>query len=105
MSVQHEMSVKTGETGQASIAVAGDVDASNADEVRFAILDAAGRSGGKLEVDLSGLTFMDSSGLRAIADAAQESEALGSRLTLRNVPDRVLRLAAISDIWAHLEVI
>jgi len=105
MSVQHEMSAKAGQTDPPSIAIAGDVDASNADEVRVAILDAAAISGVKLEVDLGGVTFIDSSGLRAIADAAKQSEALGSGLVLRNVSHRVLRLAAISDIWAHVEVI
>jgi anti-anti-sigma factor len=105
MSVQYEMSVKAGETGPASVAVAGDADASNADEVRLAILDAAAKAGVTLEVNLSEVTFIDSAGLRAIADTAQELEALGSGFVLRDVPEQVLRLVVISGIWANLDVI
>jgi anti-anti-sigma factor len=102
--VHHDMVMTAGETGRASMAVAGDVDAGNADDVRMAILDAAGTAGTRLEVDLSGVTFMDSSGLRAIADASSRLAVFGSRLVLCNVPRQVLRLVAITDIWADLEV-
>ena len=103
--LRHGVTITAGETGPASMAVAGEVDASNADRLRLAILDAANKSGAKLEMDLAGVTFMDSSGLRAIADASRGLEASGSGLVLCNVPRQVLRLLAISDIGADLEVI
>jgi hypothetical protein len=46
-----------------SVAVTGEVDASNASRLRVAILDAAGNHDAQLEVDLAGITFMDSTGL------------------------------------------
>ena len=101
----HDLTITAGETGPASVAVAGEVDANNADRLRLSILAAANKSGAHLEVDLAGITFMDSSGLRAIADASRELEASGSGLVLCNVPRQVLRLLAISDIGADLEVI
>jgi anti-sigma B factor antagonist len=101
--VRHDTLMTAGETGQPSMAVAGDIDAANADDVRTAILNAAGTTGTRLEVDLSGVTFMDSSGLQAIADASSRLAVFGSTLVLCNVPRQVLRLVAITDIWADLE--
>jgi anti-sigma B factor antagonist len=100
----HEMTIAVGETGRQSLAVSGDVDASNADLVRLAIRDAAREHGTKLEVDLAGVTFIDSSGLRAIADASRALNSEGSGLVVCNVPRQVLRLLTITDIGADLEV-
>ena len=105
VTLDHDVTITAGDTGPASAAVAGEVDASNADRLRVAILDAANKSIAYLEVDLAGVTFMDSSGLRAIADASRGLEASGSGLVLCNVPRQVLRLLAITDIGTDLEVI
>lgn len=104
--IHHDMTIKAGETGRASVTVAGEVDASNSDRLRLAILDAAdgGQPGVRLEVDLAGITFMDSTGLLAIADAAHELQPRGSGLVLCNVPRQVGRLLAITDIGADLDV-
>ena len=102
--LHHDMTIRPGGTGRASVAVTGEVDASNADRARLAILDAARKHSAKLEVDLAGVAFMDSSGLRAIADASRALESPGAGLVLCNVPRQVLRLLAITDIGADLEV-
>jgi len=80
------------------------VDASNAERLRLAILNAAKPSGTKLEVDLAGVTFMDSSVLGR-SRTRRELEPSGSNLVLCNLPRQVLRLLAITDIGADLEVI
>jgi anti-sigma B factor antagonist len=82
----------------ATVAVTGEVDASNADRLRLAILAAAAQPGVQLEVDLAEVGFMDSSGLRAIADAARELERSGSSLVLCHVPRQVLRLLELADV-------
>jgi anti-sigma B factor antagonist len=83
----------------ANIAVYGEVDASTADRLRMAIVDAASKRAGELEVDLSAVTFMDSAGLRAIAQAAEALEPTGRGVLLRNVPRAVLRLIEVVDAW------
>ena len=100
----NDMTITAGKTGPASVTVVGEVDASNADRLRLAILDAANQTGAKLDVDLAGVTFIDSSGLRAIADASRGLEKSGTRLLLYNLPRQVLRLLAITDIGTDLEV-
>jgi anti-anti-sigma factor len=83
--------------------VVGEVDASNAEQLRLSILEAA-PSGTRLELDLAPVTFMDSSGLRAIADASRALWTVGSGLVLCHVPRQVRRLLEITDIGADLEV-
>jgi anti-sigma B factor antagonist len=88
----------------ASLAIIGDVDASNAATLRLAILDAAGKNGAQLDLDLAAVTFMDSTGLRAIEDASRTLDPSGAGLVLRNVPRQVLRLLEITDVWPALAV-
>jgi anti-sigma B factor antagonist len=85
-------------SSQSSVTVTGEVDASNAAEMCLALLDAARRGRPPLEVDLAGVTFMDSTGLRAIDEAAKTLAVSGSRLVLHNAPRHVLRIIEIMGI-------
>jgi len=55
-------------------------------------------------VDVAGVTFIDSSGLRAIVEAHQARAASGSRLVLRAPSAAVQRLLEISGLAGHLDV-
>jgi anti-anti-sigma factor len=80
------------------------VDASNADQLRLAILDAAGTPGAQLEVDLARVTSMDPSGAAAMADAFLALQSSGPGLVLRNVPRQVPRILEITDVGPPHEV-
>ena len=67
----------------------GDIDMAVADDVRDAIEEAA-RSGARV-VDLSGVTFMDSSGLRALLLTGKAMNGNGP-LVLRDASRQVRRL-------------
>ena len=70
--------------------------------------DLAERLGGEppIEVvDLAGVTFIDSSGLRAIVEAHQARSAAGTRLVLRSPSAAVQRLLEISGLAGHLDVV
>lgn len=56
-------------------------------------------------VDVAGVTFIDSSGLRAIVEAHQARNAAGSRLVLRSPSAAVQRLLEISGLAGHLDVV
>jgi anti-sigma B factor antagonist len=101
---QQDLTVEAGKHGLASLTVTGEVDASNADRLRMAILDAAHKHQTPLEVDLGGVTFMDSSGVRAMADASVALDPSGSGLVLCNVPRHVRRIIEITDVGSLLEV-
>ena len=102
-SAQH-MTVAVVGLDRATLTVAGEVDASNADRLRLAILDAASQHHGELAVDLAGITFMDSSGVWAIADASGALDPSVSELVLCNVPTRVQRILEITQSDCALTV-
>lgn len=56
-------------------------------------------------VDVAGVTFIDSSGLRAIVEAHQARHAAGSQLVLRSPSAAVQRLLEISGLAGHLDVV
>ncbi len=54
--------------------------------------------------DLADVTFIDSTGLSALIQADAAATAAGSRLVLRRVPDRVLKLMKITQLDRALTV-
>src|SRR6185369_3134274 len=56
------------ESGASRLAIAGEIDVETRDMFRDALREAISRSF-NLEVDLAGITFMDSQGLRVLFDA------------------------------------
>jgi anti-anti-sigma factor len=90
------MTTTPDEAGRACLAITGEVDASNASELCLAILNAGSKHESEFEVDLAGVTFMDSTGLRAITDASVAMQAAGSRIVLRNVPRQIERMLEIT---------
>jgi anti-sigma B factor antagonist len=55
-------------------------------------------------LDLAGVTFIDSSGLRVLVEVHQQRVAAGSRLQLRSPSAAVQRLLEISGLAGHLDV-
>ncbi|MBX5475990.1 MAG: STAS domain-containing protein [Clostridia bacterium] len=74
-----------------TLAVQGEIDASTAHRFREAILGVA-REAAPVRLDLRDVTFMDSTAVGAMLDAAEE---LGDRFMLGEVNERVRRLFLI----------
>ncbi len=55
-------------------------------------------------LDLKELRFMDSSGIAVILKVYKHMNALGGRLTVRNVPDQPLRVLDASGIDRMIEI-
>jgi anti-anti-sigma factor len=90
--------------GAARVAITGDVNASDAEQLRVKTLDAATGHGAQLEVDLAEVTSMDRSEARAIADAFVVLRPSGSGLVLCKVPRQVQRTLETTYVGPHLEV-
>jgi anti-anti-sigma factor len=60
---------------------------------------------GDVDLDFSAVTFVDSSGLRAILAANGRLSAVGHELRLVALQEPVLRLLAITNLDAHLCVV
>jgi anti-anti-sigma factor len=86
------------------LAVSGDLDISGVDEfLAHADRLLAGASD-TIEVDLSGVTFIDSSGLGALVRLHKTAGDVGSELRLTNVPrpvTRILELTGLTDLFAE----
>ena len=82
-------------------AVVGEIDAHTAPEITDAVARA---EGAMLEIDLSGVDFVDSSGLRALIEAHQRFQANGGALTLVRPSAVVARLFDISGVGDYLNV-
>jgi anti-sigma B factor antagonist len=55
-------------------------------------------------VDLSGVTFIDSSGVRELLAANRQAEAMGMRLQLVNPSAACKRVLEISGVWDEFMV-
>lgn len=84
------------------IALDGDVDLNRAPEIRKMLLDCVGR-GHDVLVDLSGVTYIDSSGIASLVEALQEAGKKGTGLGLVAVSDdarKVFELARLDKVFA-----
>ncbi|MEO7428337.1 MAG: STAS domain-containing protein [Acidimicrobiales bacterium] len=87
------------------VSLHGDVDLSAVDAVRSVIGEALELADGSVVVDLSDVTFMDSSGLGLLVSAKDEGAARSVELVLRRISpaaQRILELAGTTD-WFRVE--
>ena len=88
----------------ATVAVAGEIDLTSAprldDEVTGLIEDAVM----ELQIELAGVSFMDSTGLRVLLKASKLIDGAGGRLVLRGPSDPVRRLLEVSGLNAHFQI-
>ena len=78
------------------VTVRGEIDMDNAGE----LVDAIERAAGIAVLDLSGVTFIDSTGLQGLLRAQKEARQRGDDLILRhpsNAVRRLLELTGLSD--------
>lgn len=83
------------------MALEGDVDLQNSPEVRKILLVAVDRKR-PVVVDLSGVDYIDSSGIAALVEALQRSRNNGIDLVLASVSNaalRVLQLARLDTVF------
>lgn len=87
--------------GDASVvAVVGEVDADNCDEFRSALLEQASEVD-RLVVDLSGLTFIDSSGISELLRVSNSLSDDGRSMTIKDPSPAVQRVLEITGLLDH----
>lgn len=86
------------------IAPCGELDIATTPELEQA-LDAAANGGGEIVLDLRELTFMDSTGLRALAQANTRAEETGVALSIIRGPRQIERVLEISGLGALLPLV
>lgn len=99
-----EMVTSTSEhDGKVVVSVAGDVDLVTSQELRR-VLEEAVRVNPHVEVDLTGLTFIDSSGLSALVEGHRAAQEAGGVVVLRNPTPMLRRLLDITRLDSLLVV-
>lgn len=99
-------SVETGSFGEAAlVSLSGDLDLSTAKRAEQAI-EAAEKAGpSTLAVDLRGLTFMDSTGLRVVVSADKRAARANRRLVIIQGPAAVRRVFEITRLDERLDIV
>lgn len=82
----------------------GDLDLVSAQVAGTALLDAQA-SGGTVVLDLRGLRFIDSSGLRVILEARRRAGEGGARLLVAPGEDVVRRVLSLSGVGGLLDLV
>jgi anti-anti-sigma factor len=80
----------------AVVTLPAEIDVTNADEVRQALLAAASHDVAVLIIDMSATTFSDSAGVHAIIAAHKKAAATGTQLRL--VATAVLRILTLAGV-------
>ncbi len=78
----------------------GEIDLSNAADLQSVLSGLVKQ--GPVVVDLSGLEFVDSTGLSALIVARRQAEASGNRVALAGARGPVRRVLAITELDRHL---
>lgn len=84
-----------------SVAASGEMDMSNVEDLR-AVLAAHRAPGAAIVLDLSGLTFMDSTGVGLLLDADATARADGHSLELSAPSTAVVRVLEIAGVLDRL---
>ena len=88
------------------VTVTGRIDSSNASELEQAFSDLASDGRYRLVVDLSGIDYMSSAGLRALVAALRENKKHSGDLVISRPSERmdeVLKLAGLDSVFSIYE--
>jgi anti-sigma B factor antagonist len=91
--------------GLVHVALVGELDLSTVAKVQEELRRVEASSPAMLVVDLSKLTFLDSTGLRCIVTADERARAEGRRIVIVRGPDAVQRVFAITRLEERLEMV
>jgi anti-anti-sigma factor len=91
--------------GLVHVALVGELDLSTVPKVQEELRRIEAGSPGTLVVDLSKLTFLDSTGLRCIVTADERARAEGRRIVIVRGPDAVQRVFAITRLDDRFEMV
>jgi anti-sigma B factor antagonist len=85
-------------SGVPVVAATAEIDVTNADGLRAALGQAAGKGSGTLVVDLTRTQFCDSAGMHALVDAHKRARAEGGQVMLAVSGAAVPRILEITGI-------
>ena len=91
--------------GRAHVVLRGELDLSTVSKVEDELEKIESSAPAVLVLDLSGLTFLDSTGLRCVVTADERARDGGRRLVIVRGPDPVQRVFSITKLDERLEIV
>ena len=92
-----------GGDGVVEVTLSGELDLAAAPSVRDILNRAVGSGVGTVRVDVSAVTFLDSTGLNVLVDAWRQARGLGVSFVLTAPPANVRRVFDITNLGALLD--
>ena len=90
--------VNGGAGTEKSLAIEGRITVSNSGAMRTTLAAALGTKPANLSVDMSGVSYLDTSGLATLIEAARMARAQGTRLVLHGIHDQPRYFLEISHL-------
>jgi anti-sigma B factor antagonist len=87
-----------------SVALQGRITINNADEMRRTLLGALCLQLPRLTVDLTGVTYMDTSGLATLVETMRIGRQQGTRLVLHGIQAQPRYLLKVTDLDRIFEI-
>ena len=103
MEILEVVSAEDGE--QVTVSLRGELDLSSVGKVQEELRRVEAEGPAVLVLDLSNLTFLDSTGLRTVVTADERARENGRRLVVVRGPDAVQRVFAITRLEERLEMV
>jgi anti-anti-sigma factor len=93
------------DAGVTQVVLAGEFDLAAVPQFEDALTEVEAGGPAAIVIDLSALTFMDSSGLRALVTADDRARAAGRRLAIVPGPPAVRRVFEITQLDSKLDLV
>jgi anti-sigma B factor antagonist len=87
-----------------SVVLQGRITVNNANEMRVKLLDALRAQPQKLTVDLTAVTYMDSSGLATLMETMRTGRQQGTLLVLSGIQEQPRYLLRVTDLDHVFEI-
>lgn len=98
------INVTRDDAGQSVVLVGGEVDVSNADQLRSALDGCLEEGASSLVVDLSEVPYIDSTGIGVLVGAAHRASESGARLEVARPQRNVARVLGLLGVGADLNI-
>ena len=99
------MDIKTQQLGDRTVVgVTGEVDLFSSPQVRDALNKLTKAKTKLIEIELSGVSYMDSSGIATLVECLQQSNGYGGKLVLKNMSPAVKSVFELANLLSVFTV-
>lgn len=99
-----EIDSHTRPDGTEVLGIRGELDLDSAPRLEAALIDAEGRNCSAIVLELSGLEFIDSTGIGVLVKAQGRAARDGRRFLLKNLPPQTARVLSIAGLSSRFAI-